>query len=168
MKRIILIFISLVFTGYLLVLVSAYNLLGINKYKTFKTKVFYGIKLSGLGGLFTRKSTLINYQTLYQFYQNNNWGEKHFFEQETFNRYIDKGNFTELKHVHLDARLAKELYFNVYLRKKDLTKSQEYKTLISHLILGHNNNQVPDSIRLVFQKKQEGNVIKLLSLTYEL
>lgn len=153
MKRFTLSAITLAFIAYLLIVASTQNLLGINQFKYFSNKIHYGRRLTGIGALFTREATLVNYQTLYKTYQDGKWSNWHLLEQETFRNYTNNGSISEQRHTHLDSHLTKDLYFGPYKNGKDVRHSIQYKTLISHLNLGHLNNQVPDSIKLVFQQK---------------
>ena len=153
-----------IFFLYGLVLLSTFNIPGINHSFFLKNKFIKARLYAGIGALFTREVTLDNYVTSYRFYQNGKWQNWKELEKPLFNAYINDANLTSLKHNRLDIHLSQKLYFSGYQPDpQSFFQSVPYQSFLKHLIEVHHQHQKPDSIAVVYRiNYQQTNKSKAL------
>jgi hypothetical protein len=153
MKRIVLIIICGVFFAYLLVFLSAFNILGIAKIPIVGPKVRQVRSFMGLGSLFVSETSMSRYATLYRFRENGKWLAWRELEAPLFNNYIATGHLASLKHSRLDMHLSKKMArIGIKQGNAEMIRSKEFKAFTSHLFYRHNQNRKPDSLEVVFQQ----------------
>jgi len=168
MKRFVTIGIISIFFLYGLVLLSTFNIPGINHSVFLRNKFKKARLYAGIGALFTREVTLDNYATSYRFYQNGKWQNWQELEMPLFNSYINEVNFTSLKHNRLDIHLSQKLYFSGYKpNPKSFFQSVPFSSFLKHLIEVHNHNQKPDSIAVIYKVEDQKTRINKQLLTFK-
>lgn len=150
--------ICLVFLGYLLVVLSSMNFLGISKIPHLHKPLRQISRFLGKGALFTRTTTMYGFETEYRFYQNGEWGNWQQLEAPLFEEYITTGRLASLKHNRLDKGLSRRMN-NIGIKQgvAAMEQSEAFKIFTSHLFYRHNQDQTPDSLAITYRRKYHGN-----------
>ena len=154
MKRLVLLLICFVFFGYLLVIFSSMNFLGIAKLPYLGKPLSQIRSFCGMGALFTNEASMYGFATSYKFYQNGDWESWQELEAPLFEEYIATGRLASLRHSRLDKNLSQRMNrIGIKDGVEKIKQSEELKVFASHLFYRHNHNETPDSLAVKYVRK---------------
>lgn len=150
MKRIIAFFTAFLLFLYLCVLMYG-TVPGFAKIPFLGRQLKSFQRTAGIGTLFDRPSTLVNYTAYIRYYNNNQWQPWEQMMKPLHDEYLATGKFSSLKHSRFESNILREM--GKLARRKGISvlkADKQYTDFKEHILYRHWIGIKPDSLEFMY------------------